>query len=154
MKIYLSIGLYIFLWCVPTLAMAEVNIIGGTQAPHYTCTDDVGKKPTCKCSGFVDCRRLRDSGKCNEPAGDAVIVDMYCDLKGINCECNWTEKQSTVPQPSFKAPPSQRVAPRPSAPAPSQRYQYRQPRVYRRGIDPLPPAVSPDPEPPAEPVIR
>ena len=41
-----NIALLVFLWCVPTLAMGEVNITGGTQAPQYTCTDEVGQTPT------------------------------------------------------------------------------------------------------------
>ncbi len=151
-----NIAVLVFLWCVPTLAMGAENITGGAQAPQYTCTDEIGQTPTCKCSGYVDCSRLKKSGKCNEPTGGGgYVIHFTCDLTGNNCSCPWQQKSTGgLPGGKVQLAPSAGVK-EPDSPArPPSRLRFNRSQfkgVMSRGLDNLPPPVNPDPEPPVLP---
>lgn len=61
-------------------------MIGSTGGLAYTCTNDIGSDPTCTCHGYVDCRRLVNSGECRDAEGATVLT---CDLTGVDCSCHW-----------------------------------------------------------------
>ena len=155
---FLSLSIVLVIFLFPFEGLAEQN--SGSSGPLYDCgTRNCG---AWKGKGENTCRTCT-TPQCRKRGGKEILVG-----KKTETECyggHGPPPRQTQPQSSFspwqktpsapagtmKEPAS---PPPPSFQAPAQRYQYTQPRVYRRGIDPLPPAVTPDPEPPAEPVIR
>jgi hypothetical protein len=138
---FANIGLLVLLLCVPTLAIGAEKITGGTQSSQYTCKDEVGEKPTCTCSGYVDCTRLKKSGKCNEklPKG-GELIHLTCDKKGISCSCDWHSKKSINRRNKFKGAMSRGKAPSqlapPGAPATTPAQRARDRYMGRQGFAP------------------
>ena len=158
----------IFILCIsctvllPVSAKArDINVGGGTQT-SYTCTDETetidgtlrGEK-WCTCTGGrwgSDCRKMLkecDLNKLNDGPDSYVCTS-------TSCSC--TKAKTIVDKvPQLQVPPTQGLAPvKPSTVQPPTRgrFRFNQSRfkgVMSRGIDQLPAAVSPDPEPPARP---
>ncbi len=145
---------------LPVSAKArDINVGGGTQT-SYTCTDEtediggstIGEK-WCTCTGGrwgSDCKKMLkecDLNKINDQLGYVCT--------STSCSC--TKAKTTFKPPKLKTPPTQGLAPvKPPTVQPPTRGRFRFNRsrfkgVMSRGIDQLPPAVSPDPEPPALP---
>ena len=146
---------------LPVSAKAkDINVGGGTQT-SYTCTDETetidgrtrGEK-WCTCTGGrwgSDCKRMLK--ECDRDKTFGGVEDYVC----TSTSCSCTKAKTTFKPPKLKTPPTQGLAPvKPSTVQPPTRGRFRFNRsrfkgVMSRGIDQLPPAVSPDPEPPALP---
>ena len=156
-----SISIFIFLifftLLLPVLATAkDINVGGGTQM-GYTCTDETetidgntrGEK-WCTCTGGrwgSDCKKMLkecDLGSLEGPD------DYVCTSTSCSCTKAKTNISDRLKRPQIERPVIQGLAP---VQPPTRRRFYRNQfkGVMSRGIDHLPPAVSPDPEPPALP---
>jgi len=146
---------------LPVSAKAkDINVGGGTQT-SYTCTDETetigditrGEK-WCTCKGGRwghDCKKMLT--ECASDKLHPSPADYVC----TSTSCSCTKAKTTFKPPKLKTPPTQGLAPvKPSTVQPPTRGRFRFNRsrfkgVMSRGIDQLPAAVSPDPEPPALP---
>ena len=124
----------------------------------YTCTDNTtdngsggldGEK-WCECFGgrySTDCNNMLKRDKCKN-LDEGGNHDLVC--TSTSCVC--TMAKTTFKPPQIEIPPTQGLAP--VQPPTKRRFRFNRSRfkgVMSRGIDQLPPAVSPDPEPPALP---
>ena len=161
----------IFILCIsctvlfPVSAKArDTNVGGGTQT-SYDCTDETrtvdgtthGEK-WCTCTGGrwgTDCNNMLK--ECDPDKTFGGNEDYVCTSTSCSCTKAKTNVSDRLKRPQLKTPPTQGLAPvKPSTVQPPTRGRFRFNRsrfkgVMSRGIDQLPPAVSPVPEPPALP---
>jgi len=106
-------GLVMVLLAGPALA-ADDGVSAPTGGLSYDCVPrgDDGN-PTCTCTGFIDCQRMREFDVCEQRAeGNRDIDIMTCPEGSNQCTCTWDRSRAATQdrrQDAFD--PSTEVAP-------------------------------------------
>jgi len=106
-------GLVMSLWVGPAPA-ADDGVSVPTGALSYDCVPrGENGRPTCTCTGFIDCQRMREYDVCEQRSeGNRDIDILDCPVGSNQCTCNWDRSRTTTQERRSEAfDPATEVAP-------------------------------------------